>query len=252
MKRKALSGQLLPLLISHCSFVLFAANANAQASDATQWSITPYIWATDTTVDLTFRDTNIGAGDISFGDLLDVLDAAFMVHIEGGGGNWSTFGDFTYLKTSDTTEGMLITTDADNEQIFLDAAVAFWPGGVGSQLNLFGGLRHSGFNDRYRFSIGGMPVGEQRSTKDYYDALLGIRYRFDLAERWELLTHGDLSFGDSEGTFLLRANFAYIVGKRRQNRILFGYQYKEAEFRDGDLVTDFSYQGPIAGFNFRF
>lgn len=31
----------------------------------------------------------IGAGDISFSDLLDVLDAAFMVHIEGGNGNWS-------------------------------------------------------------------------------------------------------------------------------------------------------------------
>jgi hypothetical protein len=30
------------------------------------------------------------------------------------------------------------------------------------------------------------------------------------------------------------------------------YQYKEAEFRDGDLTTDFSFQGPMAGFNFRF
>ncbi len=98
--------------------------ASAQTGDATHWSVTPYIWATDTSVDLTFRDTNIGAGDISF--------------------------------------------------------------------------------------------------------------------------------GDSEGTFLLRANFGYIVGKRRQNRILFGFQYKEAEFRDGDLVTDYSYKGPMAGFNFRF
>jgi hypothetical protein len=228
------------------------STASAQSSDGTQWSITPYIWASATTVDLTFRDTNIGAGDISFGDLLDVLDAAFMLHVESGGDNWSAFGDFTYLKTSDTTERTLITIDADNEQTFLDAAVAYWPGGVGSQFNVFGGLRYTGFNDRYRFSIGGMQVSEQRSTRDYYDALLGVRYRFDLAERWELLTHGDFSFGDSEGTFLLRANFGYIVGKRRQNRILFGYQYKEAEFKNGDLIMDFSYTGPMAGFNFRF
>ena len=240
------------MLIAHGSLALFAANAIAQTGDATHWSVTPYIWATNTTVDLTIRDTNIGAGDISFSDLLDVLDAAFMVHVERGGGNWSAFGDFTYLKTSDTTERTLITIDADNEQVFFDAAVAYWPEGFGSQLSLFGGLRHTGFNDRYRFSIGGMQIGEQRTTNDYYDALLGIRYRFELAERWELLTHGDLSFGDSEGTFLLRANFAYIVGKRRQNQILFGYQYKEAEFRDGDLTTDYSYHGPLAGFNFRF
>lgn len=251
MKRKDLLKQLLPLLIVSSGVAMFATNANAQAGD-TQWSVTPYVWASDTTVDLTFRDTNIGAGDISFGDLLDVLDAAFMVHVERGGGSWSAFADFTYLKTSDTTERTLITIDADNEQIFFDAAIAYWPGGVGTPLNFFGGLRHSGFNDRYRFSIGGMQVGEQRSSTDYFDALLGVRYRFELGERWDLLTHGDFSFGDSEGTFLLRANFGYTVGNRRQNRILFGYQYKEAEFKDGDLTTDFSYTGPLVGFNFRF
>jgi hypothetical protein len=61
---------------------------SAQESHGMQWSITPYMWASDTTVDLTFRDTNIGAGDISFNDLLDVLDAAFMVHVEGGKSSW--------------------------------------------------------------------------------------------------------------------------------------------------------------------
>ncbi len=239
-------------LLACFGVALFGATAHAQTGDATHWSVTPYIWASDTSVDLIFRDTNIGTGDISFGDLLDTLDAAFMLHVENGAGNWSTFGDFTYLDTSATIEGTLITTAADNEQIFLDLAVAYWPGGFGSQLNFFGGLRYSGFDDRYRFSIGGMQIAEQRSSKNYYDALLGVRYRFELAERWELLTHGDISFGDSEGTVILRANFAYLVGKRRQNRIVFGYQYKEAEFKDGDLVTDFSYSGPMAGFNFRF
>jgi hypothetical protein len=243
-----------PPFVALIQLVLLGAisTASAQSTDGMQWSVTPYIWASDTTADLTFRDSNIGAGEISFSDLLDVLDAAFMVHVEGGKGNWSAFGDFTYLSTSDTTERTLITINADNEQVFLDAAVAFWPGGVGSQLNVLGGLRYSGFDDIYRFSIGGTQVGEQRSSKDYYDALLGVRYRFELSERWALLTHGDLSFGDSEGIYLLRANFAYVVGKRQQNRILFGYQFKEAEFRNGDLVTDFTYHGPMAGFHFRF
>jgi hypothetical protein len=252
MKPNEISRQLPLLLVACCGVAFFATNANAQSDDATRWSISPYIWGSNTTVDLTFRDTNIGAGDVSFGDLLDILDAAFMVHVEGGKGNWSAFGDFTFLKTSDTTARPLITIDADNEQVFLDTAVAYWPAGFGSQLSLFGGLRYSGFDDRYRFSVGGTQIGEQLSTKDYYDVLLGLRYRFELAERWELLTHGDFSFGDSEGTLLLRANVAYVVGKHRQNRILIGYQYKEAKFRDGDLTTDFSYAGPMAGFNFRF
>lgn len=60
------------------------------------------------------------------------------------------------------------------------------------------------------------------------------------------------SFGDSEGMRLLRADFAYIVGKREQNRILIGYQHREAAFKSGDLRTDFTFSGPQVGFNFRF
>jgi hypothetical protein len=231
-----------------------AGGAFAQDSGSFGWSITPYIWASDTTVDLTFRDTDIASGDISFNDLLDVLDAAFMIHVEGGKGNWTAFGDLTYLKTSATSERTVFAIDAENKQLFLDAAAAWWPGGAGSNFNVYGGLRLSGFDDRYTFRliINNAPVGERRSTKDYYDALLGLRYRFDFSDRWALLTRADTSFGDSEGTYLLQANLAWTVGKRQQNRILFGYQYKVAEFKDGDTTTDFTYQGPMAGFNFRF
>jgi hypothetical protein len=236
------------------STLMPAAAAHGQEMDNFGWSITPYLWATETTVDLTFRDADVGAGEISFSELLDVLDAAFMIHVEGGGGNWSAFGDLTYLKTSDSTERAAFVVDSNSTQLFFDGAVAWWPGGVGSNFSLFGGLRHSGFDDRYTFRliINNAPVGERRSTKDYYDALVGLRYRFDLSERWALLTRADTSFGDSEGTLLVQANLAWTVGKRQQNRILFGYQYKTADFRDDDLGTDFSYQGPMAGFNFRF
>ena len=228
--------------------------ASAQQGDKFGWSITPYIWGPKTTVDLTFRNTDIGQGDISFSDLLDTLDAAFMIQVEGGKGRWSAFGDLTYLDTSDTTERTVFTIDAENKQLLADAALAFWPDGVGSPLSLFGGMRYTQFDDRYGFRLtaDNTPVGEQRTKKDYYDVLMGLRYRFDFSKRWSLLTRGDMSFGDSEGIFLLQANFAYTVGKRQQNRILFGYQYKAAEFEDGDLNTDFTYHGPMAGFNFRF
>jgi hypothetical protein len=67
-----------------------------------------------------------------------------------------------------------------------------------------------------------------------------------------LLTIGDASFGDSEGTWQVQGMFAYTVGKRQLNRILFGYRYKQAEFKDGDLTTDYTFDGPLAGFYFRF
>lgn len=239
------------LALSFVFFCLALGAERAESQEPIQWSVTPYIWASDTKVDLTLRDQGLGGDQISFKDLLDVLDSAFMINVEGGRGHWSLFGDLTYLETSDTNERTLLVIDTNSKQTILDAGAAYWPNGVGSPLSLIGGLRYTGFDDRYTFTSDDTPVTRRRNSNDYYDALLGVRYRFDMNERWSLLTRADFSFGDSQGTFLVQANFAYAVGKRQQNRILFGYQYKQAEFRDGDLTTDFSYQGPMAGFNFR-
>ncbi|MEJ2604723.1 MAG: hypothetical protein P8172_15825 [Gammaproteobacteria bacterium] len=233
--------------------LVFGGIDSAQADSAMQWSITPYLWASTTTVDLSVRDTSIG-GEVSFRDLLDTIDAAFMVHAEGGSGQWSAFVDLTYIDTSDTNQRTFLSVDTRSKQTILDAAVSWWPTGIGTPLSVFGGLRYSGFDDRYEFrSLGDNTLlGSTRSEKDYYDALLGLRYVFDFSDRWALHTRGDVSFGDSEGTLLLRALIGYTVGQRRQNRILFGYQYKQAEFEDGEVTTDFEFHGPMAGFNFRF
>ena len=253
MNQAKRSTLILVIVLTIGCFGLVTA-ASAQQSGGTGWSITPYIWGSSTKVDLKFRDADIGSGDISFSDLLDTLDVAFMIQVEGGKGNWSAFGDLTYLKTSDTNESDVFTIDSKSKQTFLDAAVAYWPTGVGSPFSVFGGVRYTKLDDRFTYvgNIGGLIQGELKNSNSYYDALLGLRYRFDLSDRWQLLTHGDYGFGDSEGVFLIRANFAYTVGKKQQNRVLFGYQYKDAEFKDGDLTTSFTNHGPMVGFDFRF
>ena len=243
-----------PMITASLTLLLaLGSSVLAEESDRITWSVTPYSWASDTSLDLTVADTEINGGvEIPFSDLLDSLDSAFQIHVEGGKGNWSGFGDFMYLETSTPIERTLLTINTNSKQTFFDAAVAYWPRGVGSQLNFYGGLRYTGFDNRYEFLIGADPLVELRSTADYYDALVGVRYRFELSERWGFLTRADLSFGDSEGTWLAQGLFAYTVGKREQNRILFGYQFKQAEYQDGGLNQEFSYNGPMAGFNFRF
>jgi len=226
--------------------------AQAQSGDGLMWSITPYLWGTNTKVDLTYRDRDLASQDISFGDLLDIMDAAFMVNVEAGRGQWSAFADLTYLKTSDKDKRQFTTINVSSEQVFLDAALAFWPSGLGTGFSVFGGIRYTGMDDKFRVTLGDLQPRKIRSNKDYADALLGLRYRWDLAPRWSLLLHGDGSFGSSEGTWLLRGVFGYTVGQREMNKILFGYQYKAAEFEDHDLGLDFTYYGPVAGFSFRF
>jgi len=240
------------VLLYVVGFLMLSGAGETQSSDALKWSVTPYIWASNTTLDLSLRGSPIGGTDISFKDLMDIMDGSFQAHVEAGKGNWSMFTDLTYISTSDSFGSGLIGIDSKSKQWFVDAAAAWWPGGVGTPLNFYGGVRYTGFDDTYSFNLGDAPVGTRRNTSDYVDALVGVRYRFDLAERWSILTRGDVSFGDSEGIWLVQGLVAYTVGKRQQNRIVFGYQYKQADYKDGDLKTEFSYYGPMAGFNFRF
>jgi len=235
-------------------FVLAALALPAAAQQPTTftWSITPYLWASDTQVDLTFRDTALGGDTITFKDALDQLDSSFMLNVEGGKGNWSAFADLTWLETSDTEQRPVFFLDTDTETTVLDAGVAYWPAGVGSSLSMLAGVRYTSFDNRYRFSLDGNPVTEVRDNDDYTDALLGLRLIWPVGERWNLVTHADVSFGDSEGTWLARVMLSRAVGKREMNRFLIGYQYKEADFKSGDLRTDFTYHGPVAGFSFRF
>jgi len=233
--------------------LLNAGHVSAQESDKIQWSITPYLWAAQASADLKIRDITIGGGEISFSDLVDKIDAAFMMNVEGGRGNWSLLADLTYFDIADTAERTLFDITARTEQTFLDVAAAYWPQGFGTQLSIIGGLRYSSFDNRFNFSDGGVTVAERRQSHDYADVLVGLRYRFDLSDRWAILTSGDASFGPSEGTVKLRADLAWTVGKRKANRVLLGYQYWQGEFKDGDILsTNFTYHGPMAGFNFRF
>ncbi len=224
----------------------------AWAAESLKWSVTPYIWATETTVDLTANGTPLGGGTVTFSDLMDATDASFQIHVEAGRSRWSGFIDLTYLDTSDDDDFGPVRIETDSEQLLVDLAVAFWPGGEAKGLSFYGGLRFTDLDDEYEFKLMGSPVGTLRSERDFTDLLLGVRYIYEIGERWSLATRGDVSFGDSEGIFQLEAFFRYAVGKRRANGILFGYRYKEAEFEEGGIEEDYEYKGPLAAFNFRF
>jgi len=83
MKLTELGLRSCGFFIALAACCLFAGNVWAQSGDKIGWSITPYLWASNTKVDLTFRDTGIGGDKITFNDLLEFKD-----------GNLST--DFTY------------------------------------------------------------------------------------------------------------------------------------------------------------
>jgi len=99
----ARSHPLPAMLITLMLVAALATNAEAQQSEGMRWSITPYVWMPTTRVDLTFEDTTVG-GTIRVKDVIDTIDAAFMISVEGGKGHWSAFADLMFADASDVTE----------------------------------------------------------------------------------------------------------------------------------------------------
>ena len=231
------------------------------AQEKTNWSITPYIWASKTTYDLKADGSPLETGTVSFSDLLDTTDTSFQIVVEAGRdqGNWSFMTDVTYIETSDDNTFEVgdvgsVRIDTESEQIHADIAVSFWPWAEAGGLSLIGGIRYTDLDDDTAFSVV-VPelgrIGNLRIDRDFTDALVGARYIVSMSERWKLHSRADYGFGDSEGIFQAHLLVRYAVGSSKNNGIMIGYRYKESEFEDGGLEEEYEYKGPVIGFNIR-
>ena len=93
-------------------------------SDGVRWSVTPYMWASETKFDLKSEGAPIGSGKVTFDDLMDATDASFQIASEAafGDGTWSALVDVTYIETSDRANGRIFRLKTQSEQWFVDAA----------------------------------------------------------------------------------------------------------------------------------
>jgi hypothetical protein len=256
------------VLCFSCATLLFAAAAFTEearaASDATpktgwEWSITPYIWLADTSYKLRANDQDIAEGTIDFGEIADTLDGAFQVVAEARQERWSGFVDFTYLSTSDSQpldlSGLgLLKISTRSDQLFVDAAVAYWPWPDVSGFNMYAGVRYTDLDDRIKVDLVDPEIrlGQISADRSFTDALVGFRDRFKLGANWAMIIRMDYGFGDSDGIFLAQGALRWAVGRERRQGIVLGYRYKDAKLDKNAREERYKYKGPVLGFNFRF
>lgn len=109
---------------------------SAFAPDELNWSFTPYLSASNTTVDLTFLGNNRGLANLTFKDLLDALDKIVMVQVETRRGTLSACADIANLATPGTTQSNLVNIDAASKAAVVDVGAAFRPYGIDGAVEL--------------------------------------------------------------------------------------------------------------------
>lgn len=225
--------------------------ARAAESEGWEWMVAPYLWAptigTDVRAEVPPADT-----ETVFSDIIDKIDGAFLLRLEGQGDHFGVFADLIFLGVADDSDRPLSHTESDLDTWLIEAAGVWSPGDDRSRgLGLFAGLRYV----NVELSVQVDPVNPLFDTatigtdNSYSDLMLGARYTWALSERWGLTLRGDGSFGDTEGTWSASAIAQY---RTTNGGWLFGYRHLGVEIKTGDSKTELTLSGPAIGYGFSF
>ncbi|QDH70439.1 hypothetical protein [Marilutibacter alkalisoli] len=235
---------------------LMAISLQAQSADGNGWDwiVAPYGWAASIGTDLERAQPPAGgvSTDRGFDDIVDKIDGAFQIHIEGQGDRFGMFADFTYLGLADEREHPRFHTESDLDMRLFELAAVWSPGeGRYRGLDLFAGLRYIDVDLTVRFVPANTAFSPSTfdGSDSYSDFMFGARYTWALSDRWGLTLRGDGSFGDTEGTWNASAVAQY---RMKHGMWVFGYRYLSVELETGDTSTEITMSGPMIGYGFTF
>ena len=237
--------QLFGVLVA--SVALLTAVPGANAGENWQWSISPYIWATDISEDLILDGEVVGGGDTDFNDLVDNIETSLQLHFEGTRDRWGLFADINYVELSDSETGEmeLGRLDVDIQETLLEAGAIYRPGGRSGRLDLLFGTRVLAVGEDYILQIADQPPYGASIDETYVDVLIGVRYLIPLSERWVVSLRGDVSAGGTDYIWTAQGLLGWRFGAKRNSAIFAGYRYRDMEYTKADVLED---KKTISGF----
>ncbi len=254
-KRNVISIFTIAFLSATALFIPAVSNAQDTVAEEKNWefNMTPfYLWAVSMDGDMTVKG-NTESLKADFSEITDSLEGIFTLHFEGM--HKSGFGfltDVSYLNLGDqqTTPGPLpITMDVDLINWIVELAGVYRFKLDKNALDLIGGARYYELDPE--IDVVGTPI-KADPDKDWVDAMLGVRFIWNITDRWNFMTRGDIGVGGSELTWNIAGLFDYQPWKHVS--LIFGYRYMDIDYEDGsgaDLFKyDVSMHGPLLGVNY--
>jgi hypothetical protein len=217
VQRSALAAALALLLVSTA----------ARAADAEDWTVavTPYILLPGVDAELGVSGGGGGSPSIEVGptDFLALVNFAAMLKVEARQGRGFTFVDWMYLDLGDADSmvreidfpdgsvpigvGVATSTDMsfDGYTVALGGGWRFYDEGA-IELDAYGGLRTLNLSASLRWTFnttitspGGAYTfpssGLLEDTDETWDAMVGLRGRWDLGDGWRAFGAGDHAWG---------------------------------------------------------
>jgi opacity protein-like surface antigen len=220
-------------------------------------------WSYQATIYLFTPETNVSSetangtleGTLSFSDALENLDLAFMGTFAATNGQWSILADYNYTDLSFSNSA----PTSNSSGLETSLTTQFLSGFLGyrvlttekSIVDLAAGFRWFKTETDLTVLPGTAPGRSVNVNESWTDPLIGIRARFDLADRWSgtaFFDYGGFRSGSETWQVLLTAD--YEINDRWMIRG--GYRYISFEHDIDGNEFKFDQSGPLIGATYRF
>jgi hypothetical protein len=242
-----------------------AAEEKSTAQKNWEFNLAPmYLWAVNMSGDMTVRDQTQSL-NLNFDQIFDNLEAVFTLHFEGlYKKEWGFLFDINYVNINDSTilpgpAATNVNVDFENVITELGGIYRFYEKGP----HVFEGLGGARFwNLKADINITGVLPSLPRmidQKQEWWDPIVGLRYRWQMSEKWMLNLRGDIGIGFGAGdTSDATWNAIGLIYFQPWKHVGFlgGYRALDVDYETGSGVNTFKYDmlmyGPIIAVNFTF
>jgi hypothetical protein len=244
--------------------VTAAMASGPAAAEEWQWSATPYLWATELGLNVTVADRGLVDAEIPFEDLVETIDAATLVRVEGMRGEHGMAFDLFNVELADDQTVELpgqanasLALDAAVRLTIVDATGVYDAGGDGKGFSLLYGARvieqRNDIEASLRLGDLALDTRSYDATDTLVDALVGFRYSRELPHDFSYRFALDVSHGDTEYTWSAGPTIGYTFGAGDRYEVTAGYRHMVVKYDTEEHVeSDMSMSGLLLGFRIDF
>jgi hypothetical protein len=253
------------------SFVIFLLLCPlAQAEDSSEpknweFNLAPlYLWGANLNGELTVAKGSVPV-KLDFDEIFDSLEGMFSLHFEGlYKKKWGFLFDIMYINIADSTTlpGPLSSTlrlDFEETLLELGGIYRFYEKGPHAFEGL-GGARFTSMDTEVTITSPGPLIPPRLESKqDWWDPILGLRYKWQISEKWMLSLRGDIGIGFGVGdTSEFTWNLVGLIFFQPWKHVGFvgGYRALDVDYETGTGTQQFKYDmlmhGPGIAVNFTF
>jgi opacity protein-like surface antigen len=222
--------------------LVMAVTVGAAEEGSWNWGLSPYAWMSGMEGDVAVGPT-VSHVDMSFSDVLDVLEVAAFVSIDGNNGRWGVVSDFAYVGLDDTQDTAIGNVKAELDEVLISAIPYVRVVTCDKMtVDVGAGVRYMDIDVKVS-----TPARNINGSRDWADPIVMARLRRQLTEKCFLNLAGDIGgFGvESDFTWQVTATAGRAITENVD--LLVGYRHLDIDYRDGEFDYDLATRGFAVG-----